>query len=517
MRSIWESLCRLLEAGDDDTEWKVKQRLKRAHASMAAQGKDVSTDDQARRDKMARVMQDPEAARLAAQPPEDWEDELPGQVVAKGAPEIEPEPLPKPDQPAPGTASGIGAGRIAAKNATPTSVALGAKARRVDPNASGIKGRYGVTPDAFFGNVPLKVDPKTGKLKDPRGRPKKSQKSSAEELEASIDKLKKLRQNPKTDRHAEWLDQRIKEKEAELQKLQSGEEPDAGEAEFVREPFAAQQAAAVAKATAPKGERPNVTSYNAGPWSQAAQAVQPKGGEVRSSGKGQNVGKSTAGASKLTKAGDVRSGEFHGQQFTPHGYSAPDDDEWADNPELAARRLGGQGGKRLTYGQQATGQRGRMTVQPGPGVSPGSIWNKHAGEWQSPEDFEKSNSGLRAQLAAKLAMRGADAANRMSAGRRPWAGTPEVPGQAIDKSANAQKANAKADAIASKPLNINTRRDPESGRPAQTVKGAQYKPEPTGGQSASSTGGSGEGPVDRNKMKQMIAQRLAAMAAKKKG
>lgn len=452
---------RLFEADESPGEAEVRKRLARAHAKMTAQGKPHSTGDQDRRDRMARVMRDPDAARILFRgSPDDWEDELPGQTVAKGSPEIEPEPLPKPDQPAPGTASGIGAARIAAKQAQPTSVSLGAKARRIDPGISTIKNRLGVSPDAFFGNAPMKKDPKTGKLHNLRGRPRK-------------------------------------------------DAPQGDEAELVHEPFAAQQAQAMAKATTAQGSRPEPKTFDAGPWKDAAGHMHlPKGGEVRQTGKGQNVGTSKAGSSKLTATGDVRPGAFHGQTWSAAGFTAADEDEWADNPELAARRVGGATGKRMSFGQQAIGQRGRMTLpaQPGKGSEP--VWNKFTQQWQSPEEFERSNQETRAKIAAKLAMRGASQANTGQLGRfvggRVHAGAPKAPGSVVPKDANSQKAQARADAIASKPLGINIRRDPESEPKAQEpAKAPSERPAEPGK------------PVDRDEMKRRLAQRLAAMAAKK--
>lgn len=490
----------MFEAEDDDLTWKVKQRLARAHAKM---GEVPSAGDQARRDRMARIMQDPDAARVMFREPEaDWSQELPGQSIARGAQEIEPEPLPKPDQPAPGTASGIGAARIAARQATPTSVSLGAKARQIEPGASTIKSKLGVSPDAFFGNVPLKQDPETGKLRDPRGRPKKSKEQSTTELEASIDRLEKLLQNPKTDRHAQWLKQQIKTKKAELEKLKTAE-PKGGDAEFVHEPFAAQQAKAMAKSTTPKGDKPNVTSYDAGPWAQA-QAHLPKGGEIRSTGKSQGIGKSTAGSSKLTATDDrPRKGAFHGDTWSPAGFTEPEEDEWSKDPAVAARRVGGTTGKRMSFPQQATGQRGRMGVQATPGKGTSVMWNQHIGQWQSPEDFERSNADMRAKLAAKLAMRGAAQANL---GRRPWAGTQQAPGQVVPKDAATQSASARAAAIASKPLPVNIRRDPEA---------PQHKPAAAAPEKGS-TQASEPKAIDRDELKRRIAQRLAKAAAAKK-
>ena len=488
MRSIWETLVRVVaEAPEDALAKKAANRLARAHAQMAAQGKASSTHDQARRDRMARVIQDPDAARtLFHGDPEDWEDELPGQTVAKGSPEIEPELLPRPDQPAPGTAAGIGAGRIAAKQAQPTSVSLGARARRIDPGVSGIKSKFGVTPDAFFGNRPLIIDPETGKLRDPRGRPKKSREQRIGELEQSLERLQKLLQNPKTDRHAEWLRSQIKDKTAELKQLQSG----AGRAEVVHEPFADIHARAMAQASGPKPKRPEPTSFSAGAFDPSKGGVHlPKGGEA--SGRG--------GTLKIKPDPEVRQGAFHGQAWSPAGFTAPDEEDWDENPELAARRAGGKTRRRAAFPQHATGQLGRMSVQASPGAGAQSIWNQYLGRWQSPEEFERSNQDLRAKLAAKLAVRGAA---RSDLGRRPWAGVPQAPGQLVPKDAGTQKAAARAAAVASKPLEIDPRRraEPAAQEPAKAP--SERPPAATGA-------------VDRDELKRRIAARLAQMAAAK--
>lgn len=510
MRSIWESVARWLAEADDASEYEIQKRLKKAHAAMAAKGLDPhDSGDQRRRDAMARIMQDPEAAKLVAQPGE-WEDELPGTSQLKGVPDAPEDELPKPVQGAPGTASGIGAGRIAAKNADPTSVSLGAKAKRFDPGVSGIKQQLGISPDVYFGDAPVKVDPTTGKFRDIRGRHKKPDEKSMASVEAEIEKLQKLLQNPKTDRHAEWLANRIKEKEAELEKLQNAPAP-----EVVHEPFAQQQAAAMAANTAKKPvDKSKIKQYDAGAFKDKAGGPHlPKSGTVRQTGKDANIGTSKAASSKLTSTDDApRPGGFLGQRFAPAGHSTADDEEWADNPELAVRRMGGKGASRLSYARQDVGQRGRMSVKGSPGAGSEVTYNTYTGEWETPEQMAQSlqRPDIKAQIAAKLALRGADIANkRFGQERRPHAGraSAEPLGSVIPKDANTQKSNDRAAAIASKPLGTSTRRDDEPKK--------QYKkePEPQG----QSTSSASAGPIDRDAMKKMITQRIANMAAKKKG
>lgn len=371
---------------------------------------------------------------------------LPGRSHVKGAPDIEPEQLPKAVQGAPGTSTGIGAGRIAAKNAEPTSVSLGAKARRVDPGASGIKSRFNVSPDAFFSDAPVKMDPKTGKAFPLQGRPGKDQPDTV----------------------------------------------------IQHEPFAAKHSAAMAKNAAKTPvDKSKIKQYDAGAWGQAAGHL-PKGGEVRNKD----------GNSTLTNIGGERTGDFHGQQFKPAGFTAPDDEDWETNPELAARRLGGTKGKKMQFAQQNIGQKGRAAMAATPGKAPGKVFNKYAGEWQDQETFDAAQGDLRSKIAAKMAMRGADIANQKSAGKVPWRAAAAAPGATLDKSANAQKSQARADAIASKPLAVNIRRDPEE-RPKSPAPAPSERPPEA--QAAAPQG------VDRTKLKQMIAQRLAAAAAKKAG
>ena len=520
MRSIWETLIRIIEADDPGDRPEVKARLKRAHDALKAKGQPTQGSDQARRDAQARVMADPHASKVMSQmPTPDDVEPIPGQTDLKGTADAGYSNLPKPVQGAPGSATGIGAGAIAAKNAEPTSVSLGAKARQFDPQASGIRNRFGVNPDVFYGDRRVKVDPTTGKFKDVRGRPKKQDHGDPVAIQAELDKLQKLLQKPKTDRHRDWLQQRIKDKTAELEKAQNPPEPESPET--VDEPFADMHAAAIAKNTGPKPQRPKPTGYDVGPWQQAAGHL-PKGGEVRQSGKSQGVGASTAGSSKLVATGGERAPEFHGQEWSPAGYTAPADDEWEKNPELSARRVGGKGGGRVSYGQQATGQRGRMSIPANAGRGEKMVGNKDLGKFQTQADFDAYNQSqdLKAKIAAKLALKAQDISTKRFGGEKaPWRGRADVSGlgQAVDKSADAQKKDAAAQAIANKPLHVNTRRDPESEKPAQTVKGAEYAPEPTKGQSGGSAGSSGEGPIDREKMKQALAQRIAQMAAKKQG
>jgi hypothetical protein len=472
MRSIWESIVRwLAEADDEGDDPNVVSRLRRAHAAMAAKGlSQQAGSNQQHRDTMARIMQDPHAAKLLAQPPEDWEGELGGQSSVKGTSEPGPEDLPKPIQAAPGTSSGIGAGRIAAKNAIPTSVSLGARGRQVDPGVSGIKQRYGVNADDYYADAPVKVDPKTGKQYPLRGRPQKGQ-------------------------------------------------PSKDQLQLKQEPFAAQHAAAAAKnAMKQAPDRSKIHTYDAGPFKDSSGlAHKPQGGTIRQTGKAQGIGTSTAGSSKLTGAGGERKSGVLGQRFAPAGHTAADEEEWASNPALAARRMGGKGGAKLSYGRQDVGQRGRMTVPANAGKGTATFYNPYTGENETEDEFHQNlkRPDIKAQIAAKLAMRGADISNkRFGDERRPHASraSAEPLGNVLPKDAKSQKDAAAIAAVASKPLPVNTRRGEEE--PPKH----QYKPEPTQqGQSGGSAGSSGDGPIDRSKMKQMIAQRMAAMAAKRAG
>src|SRR5690606_825852 len=144
------------------------------------------------------------------------------------------------------------------------SVSLGAKARRIDPGVSTIKNRLGVSPDAFFGNAPLKRDPKTGKLHNLRGRPRK-------------------------------------------------DAPKGDEAELVHEPFAAQQAQAIAKATTAKGPKAEARTFDAGPSASAAGHMhRPTGGSARQVG----------GNMRTEPSQEVRPGAFHGQTWSAAGFTA---------------------------------------------------------------------------------------------------------------------------------------------------------------------------------------------------